>query len=129
MTTNHTERQAGGTVTAADEPDAIDVSTIEETIARAQVLRGRAPDTGELGDLEELLRGHIALLLPKARQSARGLCHGSIEAHRLTARLDGIERQTRLGLGSGALSAHVQIHQLARDCQWLLAQHAAEARR
>lgn len=75
------------------------------------------------------MRGHIALLLPEVRGSARKLWPNSIEAHRLKARLDGIERQTGQGLGQGTLSAHVQVHQLARDCQYLLAQHTAEIQR
>ncbi|MFI2184632.1 DUF6415 family natural product biosynthesis protein [Streptomyces sioyaensis] len=86
-------------------------------------------DLAELEKLEEDLRGHIALLLPGARAAAGRLWSGGIEAHRMAARLDGIERQTRQGLGPGALSAHVQVQQLARDCQYLLARHTAEARR
>ncbi|MFG2397078.1 DUF6415 family natural product biosynthesis protein [Streptomyces lydicus] len=106
----------------------IDEDTITATLHQALRTGSGCPDLDELGALEEKLRGHIALLLPRARESARLLWHGSIEAHRLTARLDGIERQACQGLGDGPLAAHVQVHQLARDCQWLLARHTAGSR-
>lgn len=107
----------------------VDVEAISATIRRALCLGSGRPDPDALIELEEELRGHIALLLPEVRGSARKLWPNSIEAHRLKARLDGIERQTRQGLGQGTLSAHVQVHQLARDCQYLLARHTAESRR
>ncbi|MFE0378325.1 DUF6415 family natural product biosynthesis protein [Streptomyces inhibens] len=124
-----TDRARIATVAAAGDALPIDAETISATIRRALRSGSGRPDLGALAELEEDLSGHIALLLPEARQSARRLFHGNIEAHRLTARLDSIERQTRQGLGGGALAAHVQVNQLARDCQWLLAQHAAEAGR
>ncbi|MCR8573435.1 DUF6415 family natural product biosynthesis protein [Streptomyces sp. Isolate_219] len=115
-----------GTDATLDGP--IDSDTIGETIHRALRIGSGRPDFEELGALENDLCGHIALLLPEAREAAARLWHGSIEAHRLTARLDGIEWQTTQGLGHGPLSAHVQVHQLARDCQYLLARHTAAAR-
>ncbi|MFF4602718.1 DUF6415 family natural product biosynthesis protein [Streptomyces sp. NPDC001339] len=107
----------------------IDRETISTTIQRALRVGSGRPAPGVLRDLEEELRGHIGLLLLEVRKPARYPEAGSIEEHRLKARLDGIERHTRQGLGQGALSAHVQVHQLARDCQYLLAWHMAEARR
>ncbi|WP_432002995.1 DUF6415 family natural product biosynthesis protein [Streptomyces sioyaensis] len=107
----------------------IDADTISATIIQALCMGSGRLDRTELEHLEEALRGHIALLLPDARTAARRLWHGSIEAHRITARLDDIARQTRQGLGQGPLSAHVQVRQLARDCQWLLTRRAAEASR
>ncbi|MFI0709986.1 DUF6415 family natural product biosynthesis protein [Streptomyces inhibens] len=107
----------------------VDVETIGATIRRALRLGSGRPDPGVLTELEEELRGHISLLLSEARKPVRHLWPSSIEAHRLKARLDAIERRTRQGLGQGALSARVQVHQLARDCQYLLSRHTAEARR
>ncbi|MFI1736564.1 DUF6415 family natural product biosynthesis protein [Streptomyces sioyaensis] len=107
----------------------VDVEAISATIRRALCLGSGRPEPDALTELEEELRGHIALLLPEVRESARRLWPNSVDAHRLKARLDGIERQTRQGLGQGTLSAHVQIHQLARDCQYLLTRHTAECRR
>ncbi|WP_435602874.1 DUF6415 family natural product biosynthesis protein [Streptomyces sp. bgisy130] len=114
---------------ASSEDSPIDRDTISATIQRALCLGSGRPEPDALIELEEELRGHIALLLPEIRESARQLWPDSIEAHRLKARLDGIERQTRQGLGQGALSAHVQVNQLARDCQYLLARHTAEIQR
>ncbi|WP_432000106.1 DUF6415 family natural product biosynthesis protein [Streptomyces sioyaensis] len=107
----------------------VDVETISATIGRALCLGSGRPDSGVLTELEEELRGHVSLLLAEARKPVRHLWPSSIEAHRLKARLDAIERRTQQGLGQGALSARVQVHQLARDCQYLLARHTAEARR
>ncbi|WP_052230114.1 DUF6415 family natural product biosynthesis protein [Streptomyces sp. CT34] len=107
----------------------VDVELISATIRHALRLVSGRPDTHALTELEEELRGHVALLLPEVRESARSLWPNSIEAHRLQARLNGIERQTQRGLGQGLLSAQIQVHQLARDCQYLLARHTAETRR
>ncbi|MFJ8675747.1 DUF6415 family natural product biosynthesis protein [Streptomyces sp. NPDC093589] len=107
----------------------IDAETISETIRRARQLGSGRPELSEMVELEEELRGHIALLLTEARKPDRARGQGNMEAQRLTGRLDSIERQTRQGLGRGALAAHVQVHQLARDCQWLLARHTAEVGR
>ncbi|QRX91169.1 DUF6415 family natural product biosynthesis protein [Streptomyces noursei] len=107
----------------------VDAETITTTIRRALRLGFGRPAPGALTHLEEELSGHIALLLPEVRESARRLWPSSIEAHRLEARLDSIERQLSRGLGQGVLSAHIQVHQLARDCQYLLARHTAEGQR
>ncbi|MGD3105816.1 DUF6415 family natural product biosynthesis protein [Streptomyces sp. YGL11-2] len=116
------------TFPSADPGVRIDAETISETIREALRVGSGRPDLTTLAALEEVLRGHVALLLTEAREMARGRWPSGCEVSRLTARLDGIERQMRQGLGDGALSAHVQVHQLARDCQWLLAHHAAGSR-
>ncbi|MYT30917.1 MULTISPECIES: DUF6415 family natural product biosynthesis protein [unclassified Streptomyces] len=107
----------------------VDVELISATIQRALRLGSGRPDPDALTELEEELRGHVALLLPEVRESARSLWPNSIEAHRLHARLDGIWRQTQRSLGRGVLSAQIRVHQLARDCQYLLAWHTAGSRR
>jgi hypothetical protein len=106
----------------------IDVATIAATINRALRENAGRLDLSGLAEREEVLRGHIDLLLPEARDARGRLWHGSIEWHRRTVRLDGVERQARRGLRGGPLPAHIQVQQLARDCQWLLNQHTAGTR-
>lgn len=77
-----------------------------------------------MAELDELLRGHIALLLPDARKTVRRRWPTD---HQLVTRLNGIVGQMNRGLGHGVLSAHVQVHRMARDCQYLLAMLTAEA--
>lgn len=120
MDTERAQPTAGAGV--ADEPP-IDVAAIDATISRALRVNAGRLDVKVLGDLEEELRGHIGLLLPEARAEAGRIWHGSIEWHRQTTRLDGIERQARQGLGDTPLAAHIQVQQLARDCRWLVTLH------
>lgn len=110
---------------ASAEP--LDAETIGETICRALCL-GTAPfDSAVLVGLEEELRGHIGLLFPEVRDAAGRIWRGSTEWHRRIARLDGVERQVKQGISDAPLAAHIQVQQLARDCQWLLTQHKADA--
>lgn len=107
----------------------IDAATISGTISRALSM-GVAPlDLDALVELDKELREHIALLLPKACEPARPPAPADSEAHRLRARLSGIDQQTRPPRPRAAFLAHVQVQLLARDCQWLLARHTAEAER
>ncbi|MFI7101083.1 DUF6415 family natural product biosynthesis protein [Streptomyces sp. NPDC050161] len=101
--------------------DPADAEIATAAINAAMRLAAGQPDRTMLVELQQALRGHIALLLPLARKSARAPRHGSVEANRLTARFDSIEKQTRRDLPTGPLSANVQVQQLAHDCQWLLA--------
>ncbi|MCW7987273.1 hypothetical protein XF35_18885 [Streptomyces platensis subsp. clarensis] len=120
MTTDSTERQAGDQGSVAVVPDAIDVVTIEETIALALgVCRGR-PQVSTLVDLEAQLRGHIALLREPAREAADRMWHGSTKWHRHITRLDGVERQTKQELNPHPFGALIEVQLMARDCQWLL---------
>ncbi|MFJ3955380.1 DUF6415 family natural product biosynthesis protein [Streptomyces libani] len=98
----------------------IDIATIQSTIDEVQALRGSSAKPGQLVDLELLLRGHIAELLTEAKAAADLMWRGSMEWSLLMGRLSGIRFQADRGLGEGVLSAHVQIAQLALDCQWLL---------
>lgn len=98
----------------------IDVGTIETTITAALRTGTGSMHAGEIVDLDLMLRGHIGLLLPPVREAAERLWHGSLEWHRKTARLDGIERQTGQGLGDNPFSGLIQVQLLARDCRWLL---------
>ncbi|WP_331759855.1 DUF6415 family natural product biosynthesis protein (plasmid) [Streptomyces sp. NBC_01525] len=97
----------------------VDVETISDTVRRALRFGATRPGLTTLADLEERLRGHIAVLLPDAEAAAarRG---GSDGVEQTTRRLVSIRAQLGSGLGLGRLSAHVQVAALAQDCQWLL---------
>ncbi|MFH8559100.1 DUF6415 family natural product biosynthesis protein [Streptomyces celluloflavus] len=106
----------------ADTP-AANPAAIRNTIDRAHGLLAVSLTMDALAALEKLPRGHIVVLLPYAR-AAGGCLRTRHDAHRLyTARIDTIERQAEHGLGAGALSAHVQVMELARGCDWLLEQY------
>ncbi|MFJ9417833.1 DUF6415 family natural product biosynthesis protein [Streptomyces sp. NPDC101227] len=109
--------------------DPIDADTIRGTIRRALQLGSGRLDLSSMVMLEEELRGHIALLLPEAREAAHRRWPAGGESHQRRARFDGIEQQMKQGLGEGPLSAHVQVQQLTKDLQYLLVLHTAEARR
>ncbi|MFF0624175.1 DUF6415 family natural product biosynthesis protein [Streptomyces sp. NPDC004296] len=100
-----------------------DEDTIRSTLVRAQDLRDTSPCTDELAELDRLLRGHIAILLPEAQAATDKLWRGSMEWSRRTGRLSEIRFRSEQGLGASRLSALVQINLLARDCEWLLADH------
>lgn len=106
----------------------VDVDTIQSTINGAEALRRSSVSPSELVDLELLLQGHIAELLTEAKAAADQLWRGSMEWSLLMGRLSGIRFQSQRGLGDGALSAHVQIAQLASDCQWLLDEYEEHRR-
>ncbi|QHC25778.1 DUF6415 family natural product biosynthesis protein [Streptomyces sp. GS7] len=116
--------ESGGVRTSPGEWPIV-ADTISRTIRRALCLGSGRPELGELAEVAEDLRGHVELLLVEARERAGCQSPTGCEVHHITARFDGIEQQTRRGLGDGALSAHVHVHQLARDCQWLLAHYTA----
>ncbi|MER5974100.1 DUF6415 family natural product biosynthesis protein [Streptomyces sp. NPDC002055] len=101
----------------------IDATTIQATIDRALRTGTGRLVMDELTELEALLRGHINLLLPDAEAAADRLWRGSLTWYQCRARLDGIGRQMKQSLGDRPLAAHVQVTQLARDCQWLLVHH------
>ncbi|AJC53650.1 DUF6415 family natural product biosynthesis protein [Streptomyces sp. 769] len=101
----------------------VDEGMIRSTLVRAQDLRDTSLCTDELAELDGLLRGHIAVLLPEAQAATDKLWRGGMEWSRRTGRLSEIRFRSEQGLGAGRLSALVQINLLARDCEWLLADH------
>ncbi|MEU9502951.1 DUF6415 family natural product biosynthesis protein [Streptomyces sp. NPDC048196] len=107
--------------------DPFDVETISETIRRALRLGSGRPDPAELAAAQGELKGHLALLIPLARQEVRRLHRRGDEtqARELAARLDGTEHRAAQELRPDVLAAHVQIGHLTRDCQYLLATHTA----
>ncbi|WP_407553046.1 DUF6415 family natural product biosynthesis protein [Streptomyces sp. Pv4-95] len=104
----------------------IDVHTIDGTIVRAMSMSRERLDADRLAELDELLRGHIALLLPPIRETAAKLWHGGTAWYQQAARLDGIARQAETEISSTPFAALVQVQLLARDCQWLLNQHTGQ---
>ncbi|MYT17001.1 hypothetical protein YWIDRAFT_06593 [Streptomyces sp. SceaMP-e96] len=112
---------------AADEATAtdlngrdLDLGIVHDTISRARGQSSVPLNYDELSKLEAELCGYIAQLLPPAKKAVDKLWHGGTAWHQQISRLDGIERQVGQGLGTGVLSAHVQVQQLAKDCQWLI---------
>ncbi|MFF7231294.1 DUF6415 family natural product biosynthesis protein [Streptomyces sioyaensis] len=111
---------ADGGGAAADEPDAIDILTIEETIKRAHGVSRGQPPFSTLVDLEARLRGHLAVLGEPARKAADQMWHGGVKWYRHITRLDGIERQAAQELSPLPFTALIEVQLMARDCQWLL---------
>ncbi|MFF2812278.1 DUF6415 family natural product biosynthesis protein [Streptomyces sp. NPDC058000] len=106
----------------------VDVETISETIRRALGLGATRASRDELAETDETLRGHVTLLLSDIRETASRQLH-SFETQQLTRRLDRIKQHLAHPFGQGPLTADAEVHQRARDCQWLLAYYTAEARR
>ncbi|MFF2811353.1 DUF6415 family natural product biosynthesis protein [Streptomyces sp. NPDC058000] len=106
----------------------VDIETMRRTIDRAVVLRSKPLEPEELEDLVLLLRGHSNPLLPGAQAATDVLWRGSLEWSRGMGRHGTIRFHCEQSLGTDALLAHVQISQLARDFQWLLASRPAGAR-
>ncbi|MFF3762711.1 DUF6415 family natural product biosynthesis protein [Streptomyces sp. NPDC001922] len=108
---------------AAADPSPIDRATVQAAIDRALLTGTGRLDPDELTRLEATLREHITALLPAADAATDRLWRGSLAWYTRRARIDGIRHQAGQGLGDGPLSAHIQVTTLARDCQWLLAEH------
>ncbi|MEV0598569.1 DUF6415 family natural product biosynthesis protein [Streptomyces sp. NPDC050315] len=102
----------------------IDVATIHSALARAQ----STAQIEALAEVEQLLRGHIALLLPEVQRQVEDLSPRCGDWYRGTAHLRAIRAQVRHGLGDSSTDARRQIDQLASDCRWLLTQHEAASR-
>ncbi|MGW7249014.1 DUF6415 family natural product biosynthesis protein [Streptomyces decoyicus] len=98
----------------------LDLNTVRYTISRARGQSSAPLNHEALTELETELSSYINRLMPAAKEAVAKLWHGGTAWHQQISRLDGIERQVRQGLGAGALSAHVQVQQLAKDCQWLI---------
>ena len=97
----------------------VDVDTIRATVDRA-LTHGPVPRYQDLQDLEQLLRGHMQLLLPLAETAVDTLWHGSVDWYTERATLDIARSQLNEGLGSGLVSAHGHVRQLAYSCRTLL---------
>lgn len=103
----------------------VDVDTIRATVARA-LAPGPAPDREGLVELEELLRGHIQLLIPIAEAAVDKLWRGSVDWYGKRSWLDIARDRLKKGLGYvGSTTAHTHVRLLAHDCRALL--HYAEA--
>ncbi|MFD5737071.1 DUF6415 family natural product biosynthesis protein [Streptomyces sioyaensis] len=119
MTTQ--QRPSAGEAPAMDlHGQDLDLDTARYTISRARGQSSVPLHYDELTGLESELCSYIHRLLPAAKKAVDKLWHGGIAWHQRISRLDGIERQVGQGLGTGVLSAHVQVQQLAKDCQWLI---------
>lgn len=110
---------------ASTDAELIDTATIRETIRLGLLLSAGPLDHGAMVGLHEDLRGHVALLLPGAREDADSLWRGDTAWYQRAARLDSITRQLEQALAVDPFAAMVQVQLLARDCDWLLDQRAA----
>lgn len=109
---------------ASMRPAPIDTATIRETVRLGVLLSAGPLDLETVAGLHEALRGHVALLLPGARDDAASLWRGGTAWYQRAARLDGIARQAEQPLPGDPFAALVQVQLLARDCEWLLAQQS-----
>lgn len=98
----------------------VDVATIRDTVTRA-LEQGPLPRYEDLEMLEQLLRGHINLLLPDAEKAVDQLDRGSVEWYGQRTMLDVARHRLDEGLGEGMVSARVHVSQLAHSCRALLA--------
>ncbi|KIZ16816.1 DUF6415 family natural product biosynthesis protein [Streptomyces natalensis] len=111
-------------VTTKPTPDLpIDTDTISDTIREVQALGSGPLDLEAMTALHEMLRGHVALLLPPARSDADSLWRGDTAWYQRAARLDGIIREAEQPLSHEPFAALVHVQLLARDCGWLLERH------
>ncbi|MFF7411682.1 DUF6415 family natural product biosynthesis protein [Streptomyces lydicus] len=104
--------------------DPIDVATIRATIVEALQLGSGPLNLSALAGLHEVLRGHVHLLLPGARDAADRMWRGGGSWYQRVARLDSVTWQAGQELASDPFAAMVQVQLLARDCDWLLDQCA-----
>ncbi|MFE7313906.1 DUF6415 family natural product biosynthesis protein [Streptomyces sp. NPDC057555] len=105
----------------------IATETIAATIRRALHFGAGRPTPGELAEVEQLLRRHLTVLLTEVREAAPPQHPLVAEECQMASRCRGIEQHMAEGHADGPLAAHVQVHLLARDCQWLLAHYTARA--
>ncbi|MFI9029940.1 DUF6415 family natural product biosynthesis protein [Streptomyces sp. NPDC053560] len=101
----------------------IDKERIRHTLMRVRNSRLQRADALTLAELEQMLRGHIGLLLLDVREAVDRLWRGSTDWNGRATRLDLIEHQLRHGLGRGPLADQIQVRTLAHDCEWLLTEH------
>lgn len=103
------------------------MATIRDTIARAHATAAVLPQYQDLVELEQLLRGHLGLLLPSAQASTNRLNRGTVLWHLRQTTIDRAWRALAEGMGDGLRSAAVHVQELARVCQFLLSwQHGDE---
>ncbi|MEU3986767.1 DUF6415 family natural product biosynthesis protein [Streptomyces platensis] len=119
MTTHQRVSACEATATDLKGQD-LDLNTVRYAISRARGQSSAPLNHEALTELEAELCTYIDRLLPAAKEAVAKLWHGGTAWHQQISRLDGIEHQVGQGLGAGVLSAHVQVQQLAKDCQWLI---------
>lgn len=112
---------AGRNQAAAADSAAIDVDRIALTLDRALAHRLVLPPYEELADLEQLLRGHIQLLVPIVQADTDRMPRGIPAWEQRQATLDVVPHLLGHGLGEGLMSAaSVHVHELGRCCRFLL---------
>ncbi|MFI6491193.1 DUF6415 family natural product biosynthesis protein [Streptomyces sp. NPDC050564] len=91
---------------------------IDEAIGAKQVLLPYA----RCQELDEALRAAIAAILPAVQQELGGLKKYSRDWYQVTHVLADTDEVLAEGLGSGLLSAAIQVGRLAEQCRFLAAE-------
>src|SRR5262249_28135663 len=91
----------------------VDAGLMESTIRRALAGRAGPLPYQELVELEQLLRGHMQLLLPSVQEGTDYLSQAPDEWHRRVRAIDEARQRLAQGLGNGLLSASVHVNALA----------------
>jgi hypothetical protein len=97
----------------------VDVEAIRQAVHSA-LAQGPMPRYEDLADLEQQLRAHIGLLLPIAEAAVDKLWRGGVEWYDKRCFLDLARDRMTHGLGTGIVSARMQVTHLAHDCRALL---------
>ena len=98
----------------------VDTETIQARIQRAATVTAVLPQYQDLVVLEQLLRGHLNLLLPIAQEHTDRLDRGSAQWHRQQTTIDRARRTLAEGMGEGLMSAAAHVQELSRSCRFLL---------
>ncbi|MDT0381453.1 DUF6415 family natural product biosynthesis protein [Streptomyces sp. DSM 42041] len=97
----------------------VDVGTIRTTVDRA-LQQGPAPERDDLVLLEQLLRGHIQLLLPLGEQAVEQLDRRTVEYVGQRQALNIARYRVGKRLCYDRATAHTHVRLLAQDCRGLL---------
>lgn len=97
----------------------VDVVTIRATVDRA-LTQGPLPDRDALEELDQLLRGHIQLLLPMGETAVEELTPGTVEYVGQRQLVNIARYRVDRPLGHGP-AAHTHVRLLAHDARALLA--------
>ncbi|MFD7918045.1 DUF6415 family natural product biosynthesis protein [Streptomyces sp. NPDC059740] len=108
-------------------PLLVDVETIHATIAAVRAKSRARLVHDEVALLHLALRGHLAVLLDEGRGLAEKMPRGSFDRSRMEIHLQRLTALHARPIAPSAGAAYSGAQQLARGCEWLLAQLDADA--
>ena len=111
---------------ATQDATPIDADTVRSTIARVSETRAVLPQYQDLVNLQQLLRGHLRLLLPLAQARANRLNRGSTLWYQRQTTIDRARLALDEGMGDGLRSAALHVQELSRHCEFLLNSHCED---